>query len=276
MLTLLPFLTKLHESIERLNSRTKAYIKNPNDKHIHDVRTSVRRFNATFLSLPKKYRTGPILLLEYNQITNKFFKVNSKIRDYDIIVQKLNNYTQSSQRDLVIDSIKKDRQLNLEKAKTIAITLKDLGSNKVIDKMNITEKELQKRYNKVISSFISKIELNFPIVITNALKIEELHQLRKDCKKMRYMLELLPEENTDAIELKKIFEKIQDHLGCIHDFDITIYYLRSLEPNREIQEIINTETENRRLKYAEFLNFSKRRLHLTRDSFLIRIKSFMK
>ena len=276
MLTLLPFLTKLHESIERLNSRTKAYIKNPNDKHIHDVRTSVRRFNATFLSLPNKYRTGPILLLEYNQITNKFFKVNSKIRDYDIIVQKLNNYTQSSQRDLVIDSIKKDRQLNLEKAKTIAITLKDLGSNKVIDKMNITEKELQKRYNKVISSFISKIELNFPIVITNALKIEELHQLRKDCKKMRYMLELLPEENTDAIELKKIFEKIQDHLGCIHDFDITIYYLRSLEPNREIQEIINTETENRRLKYAEFLNFSKRRLHLTRDSFLIRIKSFMK
>ena len=276
MLTLLPFLTKLHESIERLNSRTKAYIKNPNDKHIHDVRTSVRRFNATFLSLPKKYRTGPILLSEYNQIANKFFKVNSKIRDYDIIVQKLNNYTQSSQRDLVIDSIKKDRQLNLEKAKTIAISLKDLGSNKVIDKMNITEKELQKRYNKVISSFISKIELNFPIVITNALKIEELHQLRKDCKKMRYMLELLPEDNTDAIELKKIFEKIQDHLGCIHDFDITIYYLRSLEPNREIQEIINTETENRRLKYAEFLNFSKRRLQLTRDSFLIRIKSFMK
>ena len=276
MLTLLPFLTKLHESIERLNSRTKTYIKNPNDKHIHDVRTSVRRFNATFLSLPKKYRTGPILLSEYNQIANKFFKVNSKIRDYDIIVQKLNNYTQSSQRDLVIDSIKKDRQLNLEKAKTIAISLKDLCSNKVIDKMNITEKELQKRYNKVISSFISKIELNFPIVITNALKIEELHQLRKDCKKMRYMLELLPEENTDAMELKKIFEKIQDHLGCIHDFDITIYYLRSLEPNREIQEIINTETENRRLKYAEFLNFSKRRLQLTRDSFLIRIKSFMK
>ena len=276
MLTLLPFLTKLHESIERLNSRTKTYIKNPNDKHIHDVRTSVRRFNATFLSLPKKYRTGPILLSEYNQIANKFFKVNSKIRDYDIIVQKLNNYTQSSQRDLVIDSIKKDRQLNLEKAKTIAISLKDLCSNKVIDKMNITEKELQKRYNKVISSFISKIELNFPIVITNALKIEELHQLRKDCKKMRYMLELLPEENTDAMELKKIFEKIQDHLGCIHDFDITIYYLRSLEPNREIQEIINTETENRRLKYAEFLNFSKRRLQLTRDSFLIRIKRFMK
>ena len=93
---------------------------------------------------------------------------------------------------------------------------------------------------------------------------------------MRYMLELLPEENTEAIKLKKIFERIQDYLGSIHDFDITISYLRSLQPNREIQEIINTETENRRLKYAEFLNFSKRRLHLTRDSFLIRIKSFIK
>lgn len=272
MLTLLPFLIKLHESIERLNSRTSAYIKNPNEKHIHDVRTSVRRFNSTFLSLPKKYRAGPMLLSEYNKIANKLFKVNSKIRDYDIIFNILNNYPQNSHRDLIIDCIKKDRQSNLEKAKTIAISLKNLGSNKVVDKMNITEKELQKRYNKVLSNLISKIEINFPIVITNAKKIEELHQLRKDCKKMRYMLELLPEENRDAIELKKIFEKIQDHLGSIHDFDITINYLQSLEPNKEIQEMINTETEKRRLKYEEFLNFSKRRLHLTRDSFLIRIK----
>jgi CHAD domain-containing protein len=276
LLTLLPFLIKLHESIERLNRRTNAYIKNSNEKNIHDVRTSVRRFNSTFLSLPKKYRTGPMLLSEYNQIANKFFKINSKIRDYDIIFDILNNYPHNSQRDLVIDSIKKDRQSNLEKAKTIAISLKDLGSNKVVDKMNITEKELQKRYNKVLSNLISKIEINFPIVITNAKKIEELHQLRKDCKKMRYMLELLPEENRDATELKKIFEKIQDHLGSIHDFDITINYLQSLEPNKEIQEMINTETEKRRLKYEEFLNFSKRRLHLTRDSFLIRIKIFMK
>ena len=91
----------------------------------------------------------------------------------------------------------------------MAISLKDLGSNKVIDKMNITEKELQKRYNKVLSNFISKIELNFPIVITNALKIEELHQLRKDCKKMRYMLELLPEENTEAIKLKRFLKEFR-------------------------------------------------------------------
>ena len=272
MLTLLPFLIKLHQSIERLNHRTNAYIKNSNEKNIHDVRTSVRRFNSTFLSLPKKYRTGPMLLSEYNQIANEFFKINSKIRDYDIIFDILNNYPQNGQRDLVIDSIKKDRQLNLEKAKTIAISLKDLGANEVVDKMNITERELQKRYNKVLSNLISKIELNLPIVITNAKKIEELHQLRKDCKKMRYMLELLPEENRDAIELKKIFEKIQDHLGSIHDFDITINYLQSLQPNKEIQEMINTETEKRRLKYEEFLTFSKRRLQLTRDSFLIRMK----
>ena len=276
MLTLLPFLIKLHESIEKLNHRTNAYIKNANEKHIHDVRTSVRRFNSAFLSLPKKYRSGPILLSEYNQIATEFFKVNSKIRDYDIIIQKLNNYPQNNQRDVVIDSIKKSRQSNSEKAKMIGISLKNLGSNKIVDKINITEKELQKRYNKILLRLISKIEKNFAVVITDALKIEELHELRKDCKKMRYILELLPKENRNATELKKIFEIIQDHLGSIHDFDITINYLQSLEPHKEIQEIINVETEKRRLKYEEFLKFSKRRLHLTRDSFLIRIKSFMK
>lgn len=275
MLTLLPFLIKLHENIERLNRKTNSYIKNADEKNIHDVRTSVRRFNSAFLSLPKKYRTESMLLTNYNQIANEFFKLNSKIRDYDIIINRLANYTQNNQRDKIMDSIKKNRELDLEKAKSIAVSLKDIGSSQIVGKMNITEKELQKQYNKILSKLFSKIETNFPVVITNSLRTEELHELRKDCKKTRYMLELLPEENKNAIELRKVFEKIQDYLGVIHDHDITLNHLQSLEPNKEIQEITNNEIEQRKLKYDVFLNFSKRRLHLARDSFLIRIKLFM-
>ena len=155
-----------------------------------------------------------------------------------------------------------------------------MNSNKILDKMDITEKELQKRYNKLLFELISKIETNFLIVITNTLKIKELHELRKDCKKLKYILELLVKDNNKnknniAMGLIKTLQNIQDILGNIRDYDITIDYLKKLEPNKEIQEIVNNEIEQRRLKYEEFLRFCKRRLRISRDSFFARIKSLL-
>jgi CHAD domain-containing protein len=278
-LTLLAFLIKLHENLRRFDNKTNSYIKNSNEKNIHDVRTSIRRFNAAFLVLPKRYRKG-CLLSDYNQLANKFFRVNSELRDMDIIQEKLNAYPQTDQRNIVIDLLKKNRQSNLEGAKSIALSLKNMNSNKILDKMDITEKELQKRYNKLLFELISKIETNFLIVITNTLKIKELHELRKDCKKLKYILELLIKDNNNnnnniAMGLIKTLQNIQDILGSIRDYDITIDYLKKLEPSKEIQEIVNNEIEQRRLKYEEFLRFCKRRLHISRDSFFARIKSLL-
>lgn len=277
-MTLLAFLIKLHENLRRFDNKTNSYIKNSNEKNIHDVRTSIRRFNAAFLILPKRYRKG-CLLSDYNQLANKFFRVNSELRDMDIIQEKLNAYPQTDQRNIVIDLLKKNRQSSLEGAKSIALSLKNMNSNKILDKMDITEKELQKRYNKLLFELISKIETNFLIVITNTLKIKELHELRKDCKKLKYILELLIKDNNNknniATGLIKTLQNIQDILGSIRDYDITIDYLKKLEPSKEIQEIINNEIEQRRLKYEEFLRFCKRRLHISKDSFVARIKSLL-
>ncbi len=273
MLTLLVFLIKLHEHLERVDNKTNSYIKNSNEKNIHDVRTSIRRFNASFLPLPKRYRKG-CLLSDYNRLANEFFKVNSEIRDIDIIHGKLKNYTETDQKNSAIDLLKNNRQSKLESAKTIALSLKNMNSKKILDKIDITEKELQKRYSKILLILIRKVERNFLIVITNPLKIEELHELRKDCKKLRYFLELLGTGNNNAIRMIKILQNIQDILGSIRDYDITIDYLNKLEPSKEIQEIINSEIEHRRIKYEEFLRFCKRHLHISKNSFLIRIKSF--
>lgn len=275
-MTLLAFLIKLHENLRRFDNKTNSYIKNSNEKNIHDVRTSIRRFNAAFLVLPKRYRKG-CLLSDYNQLANKFFRVNSELRDMDIIQEKLNAYPQTDQRNIVIDLLKKNRQSNLEGAKSIALSLKNMNSNKILDKMDITEKELQKRYNKLLFELISKIETNFLIVITNTLKIKELHELRKDCKKLKYILELSVKDNNNknniSIGLIKTLQNIQDILGSIRDYDVTIDYLKKLEPSKEIQEIVNNEIEQRRLKYEEFLRFCKRRLHISRETFFARIKS---
>lgn len=271
MITLLQYLIKLHENSRRLNRKTDHYINDPNENNIHDIRTSIRRFNAAVSTLPRKYREEP-LLLEYSKIANKLFKVNSEIRDSDIILTKLEKFSLSPQRNIVTDTLKQTRQAKLENAKTMAQNLKNLNSN-MINGIGVTENELQKRYSKILSKLISRIDDVFPIVLTNPLKLEELHELRKDCKKIRYMLELVEKDDKNAASLIRILEKVQDILGSIHDSDATIIYLRSFAPNQEIQEVINKETKQRELGYEKFLLYSKRSLHLNPDSLLMRLKN---
>ena len=273
MLYLLPFLTSLSENLQRVNNRVSKYLKTPNAKQIHDIRTSIRRLDATYLILPKKNRTGSSIS-EYVLKCKEFFKVNGEIRDLDIIHEKLQKYPSNAQRNGVIEALKASRVATLERTKTIARSLKSTDTTSIIDKIGVTEKELQKRYNKMISRLISRIESTFPAVLTNQAKLEELHDLRISCKKLRYLLELLPEDKNNVLKTRKTLQKLQDILGTLHDYDFTIEYLSSLgQSSTEIQEIITIEKEERNAKYHEFLRFCKRRLDISQDSFLIILKS---
>jgi CHAD domain-containing protein len=274
VLDILPFLTKLHESLQRVNNRIKKYLKDPKAKNIHDLRTSIRRLDAAYSTLPKKYRTGSSMST-YILSCKELFKINSEIRDLDIIYEKIQKYPPNDSRNKIIDSLKETRVTKLEYAKNIALTLNNTDASKLLDEIKVTQKELEKRYNKIVANLISKIETNFPIVITDSTKIEELHNLRKACKKLRYMLELLPIENKKALEMRKTLQKIQDSLGMIHDYDFTINHLElNDQPSNEVREIVNNEMQERKLNYERFLRFCTRRLRMSPDSFLIRIRSF--
>jgi CHAD domain-containing protein len=274
LLNLVPFLTKLSENLQRVNNRINKYLKKPNSKQIHDVRTAIRRLDATFSTLPKKYRNGSSLS-KYVLQCKELFKINSEIRDFDIIYEKLQKYPSNAQRDSIIETLKETRNAKLETAKTVALNLKSIDIATILDEIGVTEKEIQKRYNKILSRLISDIESTFPVVLGKPLALEELHDLRIACKKLRYMLELLPDENKIAVQIRKSLQKLQDNLGSVHDSDFTIGYLRSLpQSSKEIQEIINMETDVRRLKYEQFMNYCKRRLGISPDSFLIKIRSF--
>jgi CHAD domain-containing protein len=274
VLDILPFLTKLHENLQSVNSRIKKYLKDPKAKNIHDIRTSIRRLNAAYSTLPKKYRTGSSMSA-YILSCKELFKINSEIRDLDIIYEKLQKYPPNDNRNKIIDALKGTRVTKLEYAKNTALVLNNTDVSKLLDEIKVTQKVLEKRYNKIVANLISKIETNFPIVITDSTKIEELHDLRKACKKLRYMLELLPIENKKALEMRKTLQKIQDSLGMIHDYDFTINHLELNEqPSNEVREIVNNERQERKLNYERFLGFCTRRLRMSPDSFLIRIRSF--
>ena len=274
MLNLLPFLTKLSENLQSVNNRINKYLKKPNAKQIHDIRTSIRRLDATFSTLPKRYRNGSSLS-KYVLQCKELFKINSEIRDFDIIIEKLQKYPSSGQKDNIIEDLRKTKLARLERAKTIAVPLKSIDTGAILDELGVTEKELQKRFIKIVSRLISTIDSLFPVVLSNPQVLEELHDLRIACKKLRYMLELLPNNNKLAVQTRESLKKIQDSLGSIHDSDFTIGYLKSLpQSSKEIQEIIDKENEYRRLQSERFLNYSKRRLGISPDSFLFKLRSF--
>ena len=274
MLNLLPFLTKLSENLQSVHNRINKYLKKPNAKQIHDIRTSIRRLDATFSTLPKRYRNGSSLS-KYVLQCKELFKINSEIRDFDIIIEKLQKYPSSGQKDNIIEDLKKTKLARLQRAKTIAVPLKSIDTGTILDELGVTEKELQKRFIKIVSRLISTIDSIFPVVLSNPQALEELHDLRIACKKLRYMLELLPNNNKLAAQTRESLKKIQDSLGSIHDSDFTIGYLKSLsQSSKEIQVIIDKENEYRRLQSERFLNYSKRRLGISPDSFLFKLRSF--
>ena len=265
------FITKLQENTKRVDKRVSDYVAHSNEANIHDIRTAIRRVDASFRSLPKKIsKKGKVY--DYASLSKRLFKINSQVRDYDIIYGKLEKYSSEPVYTKLTEALKKRRDAKLRKARKIAMLLRKLPSPK-INEDDISNKKLQKRFTKVISQFSDKIELNFPVVLTNADKIRELHEMRKDCKKLRYMLEILPNQDNEIAKTITELEEVQDMLGVIHDDDITISYLRRLRQPEKVHHILEGVISERNQKYEEFVEFSKRNLSKSKENFLYQISS---
>lgn len=110
------------------------------------------------------------------------------------------------------------------------------------------------------------------VVLINASRINEIHEMRKDYKKLCYLLEVVPDQNNNNSkndkEIHKMIaelEDIPDLLGSIHDSDTMIAYLKRVRHPNEVTHILHEEiSEN-------FIQFCKRSLSDPRYNFLNRI-----
>jgi CHAD domain-containing protein len=101
----------------------------------------------------------------------------------------------------------------------------------------------------------SKITSKLPLVREDPSKVEELHVVRRDCKQLRYVLEM--DEFARPPKALVALRSWQDLLGTIRDHDVMIAYLRVLKKSPEILAALNTETENRNNSYRKFIETSK-------------------
>jgi CHAD domain-containing protein len=280
------YLDKSERNIQRVSNKLDDYIKEPNEENIHDIRKAIRRLEASYRSLPSKKVRKKRVIREYTEYSKKLFSINSQIRDFDIIGEKLfsdENPTQQVTINSIKGSLFKRRKTKLNEAISFALELRKLRVPKLTKKIKIPNKRSKKRFSKMIGKFATRIEHNLPIVINDREKVTELHELRKDCKKLRYLLELLPDnsgrdqksERDDYVsKLIEKLEKVQDLLGIIHDYDTIIAYLnrrkRTGSRSTQINLILAKINRERQNKYEEFLKFLNGDLAADNSNFLIR------
>ena len=283
-------------NIHKVDGRLDDYLADPNENNIHNIRTSIRRLESAFLACPKQMRKKK--MSQFVKESKRLFKANSEIRDFDIILEKV---SQEGQMDeLQIESfekgIEKIRGQSLEKAVSIAHNLRKLDVphiniyNSGYD-LELLQNKLMFQYNRVVLEYLLGIEKNIPIVINDSYRVEELHQVRKDSKKLRYLFELLlterdkDKDNIDKSNENKInnysnnqniwnqielLKKMQDMLGNIHDYDMTIAYLKRQGKRKSFVTEMNI-SNHRMNKYKEFVNYFKNTISNTNNKLVISI-----
>lgn len=116
--------------------------------------------------------------------------------------------------------------------------------------------KLEKRFRKSSVKLIENIQALIPVATSSEKRIAELHELRKDCKKLRYLLELAP--NSESSNFITKLKEMQDLLGSVHDSDITIDFLKKMPSKYNIsKELLKKESELRSQLYEKFVETQK-------------------
>jgi CHAD domain-containing protein len=244
-------LEKFKKIIKTFTKKLDDYITNPSEDNIHDIRIAIRRMESVYRILPKKNRKSDDIQ-NYVKQAKTLFKINTQIRDFDIIRAKLEKQ-HSAQFGQIINSINDKRKQQLSAGHSLALKLKGVSPPKLKD---VIEPKLRKRFQKIVSELVDDIEYNIPLVLSDDKKIEEIHELRKDFKKLRYSIELTSDK-INSLKSVRSLKKIQDELGSIHDSDMFLDYLRDVKGPHELAEAIREEIHERREKYQRFVQVFK-------------------
>ena len=242
-LTLQPTLTAqqaLRNILRHLLTTLKANIDGTcNDidsEFLHDLRVSVRRTRSA-LSQLKGLLPGEELA-PFREGFAWLGNITGPTRDLDVYLLKYADYVQrlpeNHRQDLVpFHDFLKQRQTGEQK--TLAALLQGAKSSKLLDHwQDLLDQEREPDpalpdaelpVKKVADRRIWKLykrSVKEGQAITSETPAEALHELRKTCKKLRYLLEFFQSlyPANDMASLIKALKVLQDNLGDFNDFEV--------------------------------------------------------
>jgi len=253
------FAAKYAKTRKILTKRIKAYLKDSNPENVRSLRIAMRRMRLSNGLLPKKMRkskTAQTFLISLEEAS----RANAKVRDLDIILSKVSTYKPDLNIEERIAKITEARESQLQAARRQTIALKKEPVQRIKEK-ELSVTKLQKRLNETTSQLIATINARLPMVLKDPNDAKDLHLLRMDCRRLRYLAELFRSKKTTRL-LSRL-RSWQSLLGFIHDSDLTIDYLRNLGEAPEIQPILNDLVTQRMQNYEKFGSIAKQMSQVT-------------
>lgn len=229
---------------------------------MHDVRTALRRLEASFSLLPKKQRSAHSKQIKAYK---EFFKFNSRVRDCDIIRDRIVSVQGNKNKTKMTSLLAKRRQSELKRAIKLAQKIRKMKPLKL---GKIDDEKLEQRIDKVAGRLTGRVKELLPVVVSKSEEKQLLHELRKDLKRLRYILEILPgnygkkygEKLANIIGKKDgdnpvagRLQDLQDVLGSIHDADITIEYLQEIKYSGSVLDKENGIRSELYRKFVEMM-----------------------
>jgi CHAD domain-containing protein len=251
MITKAVYHKELQNDLTRVNSRLRSYLGQQSEDNVHDLRTALRRVETRSQLLQKRLRKKE--LGDYLSLSKRLFKSTTKIRDLDVIKDQLSQQHHLSSDDSLIKEISARRKKLVPKSKKLSGKLERTKTQVSSD--DIKEPKLRKKLQKLVSKLDRNITSLLPLVLKGPDRLEELHSLRMNCKKLRYILEAT---HSDPKRIKTL-ENWQNYLGKIHDYDVSVQYLAEVKNSPAVVTIISEIKKSRNMQYLEFVSLFRNR-----------------
>jgi len=234
------FFEQLSQRIDVAVRRLNDYVADPSEKNIHGVRTSIRRVQAAYSLTPKPMRKRRLAVFVKGY--SSFFRSNSRIRDYDIVLEKLERYGVQDRQ--LVGYLGRKRGRQLDSALKEAKSLLRLKTPRALSG-SAPYAEINERFRSRCLSLTSEIRSELPKIAQGESGAGELHELRITVKKLRYLLELQASGDLDSVISST--RSLQRVLGRIHDSDMFVdYAVKKSARFPSLESLIPREREARR------------------------------
>jgi CHAD domain-containing protein len=243
----------LSKSERIVSDKVRAYLKDPNEENVHDLRTSIRRLLTTANILPKKMR-GQKEPKKYLESYERLLKLNAKVRDIDIVLSKLPHHGDDPKYAKLAKQLNAKRESSIEKAKRFASSLKDEKALPVHTN-DLSGPQIQSRFKKAARTLTKRLKKGLRVVKQEPKNRDELHKLREDSRRLRFTLEI--DDTPETSKLLPVLETWQEVLGKIRDADIFISHFQSEKDYPKIREVLEQEKSGRNENYERFLEIAK-------------------
>ena len=231
--------------LEKIRANENGIIEDVDTEFLHDFRVSIRRTRSAMNQVHGGFSDEENH--RWNRIFREFCKITNRLRDLDVFLLHEESYRNILPLEFIpslrpiFKTIVKKRCT--EQKKVAEFLLSDTYRRRIeawqkflTEKTEILNSTPDRKAGSIIRTAKKTIIKRYRVIVRNGEAIDDdspdqdLHRLRIDCKKLRYLLEFF-QSLFPASEIKRLIDqlkRLQDNLGLFNDLSVQQDELRGM------------------------------------------------